>query len=316
MQNSAPPPLLLILGPTASGKSSLGLEVAEVLGAEIVSADAFAAYRGLDIGTDKPSPEARRRVPHHLVDVADPRHRFSAGEFTDAAQAAIDDILSRNKPALVVGGTHFYVRALLIGLFPSPPRDPEVGKRPAEEWERDPEAVFRRLEEADPEAAARIGPRDRQRLLRALEVFELTGEAISTHWDRHQRTQKFAPLMVAPKRSREDLYVKIGLRVDRMFEGGFVDEVKRILASGVPGDAHAMKAIGYREVAEMLQGRYDLETAVKRTKRSSRKLAKRQLTWLRTLREGTLHWVPPAEEDGRAAIVDLWSHHIGEIRKT
>jgi len=316
VNDSARLPLLLIVGPTASGKSSLGLEVAEVLGAEIVSADAFAVYRGLDIGTDKPSPEARRRVPHHLVDVADPRHRFSAGEFADAAEAAIDDILSRNTPALVVGGTHFYVRALLMGLFPSPPRDPAVGKRLVEEWERDPEAVFRRLEEADPEAAARIGPRDHQRLLRALEVFELTGEAISTHWDRHQQTQKFTPLMVAPKRSREDLYVKIGLRVDRMFEGGFVDEVKRILTSGVPRDAHAMKAIGYREVAEMLQGRYDLETAIERIKRSSRKLAKRQLTWLRTLREGTLHWVPPVEEDGRTAIVDLWNRHIGGILKT
>lgn len=311
------PPLLLILGPTASGKSTLGLDVAEALGAEIVSADAFAVYRGLDIGTDKPSPEARRRVRHHLIDVADPRHRFSAGEFADAAEVAIDDILSRNKPVMVVGGTHFYVRALLMGLFPSPPRNPAVNARLTEQWERDPKAVFRRLEEADPEAAARIGPRDRQRLLRAVEVFEMTGEGISTHWKRHQQQQhKFNPLIVAPKRSRDDLYVKIGLRVDWMFAGGFVDEVKRILASGVPGDVCAMKAIGYREVVEMLHGRYDLETAIERTKRSSRKLAKRQLTWLRTLREGTLHWVPPAEEDGRAAIIDLWDHHTEGKRET
>jgi len=168
--------LLVMVGPTASGKTRLGLEVAEALDAEIVSADAFAVYRGLDIGTDKPDRDARRRVTHHMIDVADPRERFSAGEFALEAAAAIGGISCRGRPAAVVGGTHFYVRALLRGLFPSPPHDPELDARLAAAWEHDRARLAQRLAEVDPVAAKRIGPNDRQRVLRAIEVFELTGE--------------------------------------------------------------------------------------------------------------------------------------------
>ena len=181
-------PLLVILGPTGSGKSRLGLEVAEQIGGEIVSADAFAVYRGLDIGTDKPTSEDRHRVRHHLVDVADPRHRFSAGEFAEAATASIDDIVGRGRTAIVVGGTHFYIRALLEGLFPSSPRDPAHSEKLAEDWERDPGSVYQRLQEVDPEAAERIAPRDRQRVLRALEIYQVTGETLTSHWQRHQHS--------------------------------------------------------------------------------------------------------------------------------
>jgi len=313
VQSSDRIPLLLILGPTAAGKSRLGLEVAEALGGEIVSADAFAVYRGLDIGTDKPSIEARRRVRHHLVDVVDPAERFSAGAFASAAEKAIDDIRSRDKVPLVVGGTHFYTRALLLGLFPTPPHDPELSTGLIEEWERDPAAVHRRLLEVDPTSAKRIGPRDRQRLLRALEVFELTGEPLPTHWNRQKGRSKFASLLTAPRHSRADLYARINARVDSMFASGLIEEVERILASGVPSGAHALKAIGYRQVVEMLEGKTDLGTAIDLTKRSSRKLAKRQLTWLRNLREGTLHWVATANEGGASEIVDLWDRHTKEI---
>jgi len=316
MMEKAPPPLLVILGPTASGKTSLGLEVAEILGGEIVSADAFAVYRGLDIGTDKPSPEALLRVRHHLVDVADPRQRFSAGVFADLAVSAIDDITDRGLEAVVVGGTHFYIRALLEGLFPAPSRDGTTGDRLAEEWRQDPALVFRRLEEVDPEAALRIGPNDRQRILRALEVFELTGETLTSHWRRHKTPPKFVPLLAAPQRSRSELYARIDARVERLFASGLVEEVERILASNVPVEAHALRAIGYRQVVEMLQGSCDLEAAIERTKRSSRKFAKRQLTWLRGLREGTLHWVPPFEDGGAAAVTRLWEMHTEERRET
>jgi tRNA dimethylallyltransferase len=312
----APPPLLVILGPTASGKTSLGLEVAEMLGGEIISADAFAVYRGLDIGTDKPSPEEQRRVRHHLVDVADPKTRFSAGAFADLASAAIDDIAHRGITAVVVGGTHFYIRALVEGLFPAPPRDRMTGDRLAEEWRRDSASVFRHLQEVDPEAARRIGPNDRQRVLRALEVFDMTGEPLSSHWKRHQTPQKFDPLLAAPRRSRSELYARIDARVERLFASGLVEEVERILASSVPVEAHALRAIGYREVVEMLKGSCDLEVAIKNTKRSSRKFAKRQLTWLRGLREGTLHWVPPVEDGGAAAVTGLWKMHTEERRET
>jgi tRNA dimethylallyltransferase len=302
-------PLLVIVGPTASGKSRLGLEVAESVNGEIVSADAFAIYRGLDIGTDKPSPEDRRRVRHHLVDIVDPRQRFSAGEFADAATRAIDDIVERDHTPVVVGGTHFYVRALLEGLFPSPPRDPSEGERLSREWERDPDSVFRRLQTVDPVAARRIGPRDRQRILRALEIYELTGESLTSHWRRHRHRPGYRSLMVAPRRSRADLYARIDARAERLFASGLVEEVRRILASGVPVDAHAFKAIGYRQVVEFLQGSCDLQSAIVDTKRSSRKFAKRQLTWLRGLPEETLHWVPPADKGGVPATTNLWDQH-------
>ena len=304
-------PLLVILGPTASGKSRLGLETAERLDGEIVSADAFAVYRGLDIGTDKPTPEQRQRVRHHLVDIADPRTRFSGGEFAQVAASAISEIAHRGRVPIVVGGTHFYIRALLEGLFPSPPRDPGVGARLAAQWSKDAASVYRRLEDIDPEAAQRIGPRDRQRVLRALEVFELTGEPLSIHWDRHRPPPRYAALLVAADRPRADLYARIDARAERIFASGLVKEVRQILASGVPADAHAFKAIGYRQVVEMLQERCDLQTAVSNTKRSSRRFAKRQLTWLRGLREGTLHWVPPAEDGGVPAVTDLWFQHTG-----
>lgn len=303
-------PLLLVVGPTASGKSRLGLEIAEALGAEIISADAFAVYRGLDIGTDKPDAEARRRVRHHLIDIADPTEVFSAGAFAQAATAAIEEIRSRGLTPIVVGGTHFWIRALLLGLFPSPPRDPDVVARLAAEWDRDPAATFSRLLEIDPVAAAKIGSGDRQRILRALEVFEATERPISEHWSEHRRTREFDACMIAPERPRAELYAKIETRVDIMFASGLREEVRQILASGVAHDAHALKAIGYRQLVEHLNGFIDLESAIHNTKAASRKLAKRQLTWLRSLTEGTLRWLPPAEAGGTELAVRLWSEEL------
>lgn len=285
------------------------MEVAERLGAEIVSADAFAVYRGLDIGTDKPSIEDRKRIRHHLVDVADPIEAFSAGAFAEAARAAISDIETRGRTAIVAGGTHFWIRALVVGLFPSPPRDPEIGARLAALWESDPESMWQRLHNIDPEAAERIGGRDRQRILRALEVFEATGEPMTSHWRRQQSGARYDPLFVVPNLNRQKLYAKIDARADHLFSSGLVKEVERILASGVPRDAHAFKAIGYREVVEMLQGRCDLATAIENTKKASRNLAKRQLTWLRRLREGTVHRVAPAGQGGASAVIGLWQQH-------
>ncbi len=241
--------------------------------------------------------------------MADPRQRFSAGEFTNRARAAIDDITGRGRTAVVVGGSHFYIRALLVELFPAPPRDPEIKARLAAEWASDPTSVFRRLEEADPEAAENIDPHDRQRVLRALEVFAATGESLSSHWKRHRPLPTFDPLLAVPRRSRSDLYARIDARVDNMFASGMVEEVRRIVASGVSVSAHALKAIGYREVVEMLEGRCDLETAIDNTKRSSRRFAKRQLTWLRGMREDALQWVPPVEEGGAPAVINLWDQH-------
>lgn len=310
--SSALPPLLVIAGPTGSGKSELALEVAEAIGGEIVSADAFAVYRGLDIGTDKPSTEARRRVRHHLVDIADPRQRFSAGHFVAAAAAAIDDIRARGGVPVVAGGTHFYIRALLLGLFESPPGDASLRARLAAEWDADPARTVDRLRDIDPAAAARIAAGDRQRVLRALEVWELTGVPISEHWRRHQSHARYRALLAAPHRERRDLYARIDLRVDDMFFRGLEEEVTQILASGVPAGAHALKAIGYAQVVRMLAGQGDRLTAIELTKQASRRLAKRQLTWLRSLREGVLEWVPPADQGGTAAIIAKWMGSTGE----
>jgi tRNA dimethylallyltransferase len=302
-----PEPLLLVVGPTASGKSRLGLEIAERIDGEIVSADAFAVYRGLDIGTDKPDAAARRRVRHHLIDVVDPNQRFSAGAFAEEAGAAIDDIRGRGSTPVVVGGTHFWIRALLVGLFPAPPRDGKIFNELADDWDADPSAVFGRLRSVDPEAADRIGARDRQRILRALEVFEATGMSISQHWTDHRKESRFDPVLVAPERPRDELYAKIDTRVDVMFASGLREEVRRILASGVPRSAHALKAIGYRQLVQFFEGDCDLESAIHNTKAASRNLAKRQLTWLRGLTEGTLHWLPPAEAGGTEKAVRIWS---------
>jgi tRNA dimethylallyltransferase len=310
------PPLLVILGPTASGKSSLGLAVARELDGEIISADAFAVYRGLTIGTDKPSLEDRRLVPHHLVDCLDPHEVYSAGAFAEAARAAIHEIFARGRLPVVVGGTHFYIRALLHGLFPAPPRDPAIGEELARRWDRDPAALYGELQEADPVATERIGANDRQRILRALEVFESTGEPVSSHWRRHHHTPEYAPLLVAPRRSRADLYARINARVDSMFASGLVEEVAAILASGVPREAHALKAIGYRETIDFITGHSDLTNAIEQTKRASRRFAKRQLTWLRDAREGTVHWVPPIEDGGAAAVIRLWNTHTEERRES
>jgi tRNA dimethylallyltransferase len=303
-------PLLLIVGPTASGKSRLGVEVAERLGGEIISADAFAVYRGLDIGTDKPGAEALSRVHHHLIDVADPRNRFSAGAFAAAARQTIAQIRGRGVTPVVVGGTHFWVHALLRGLFPSPPHNPELIQRLAADWERSPDGLYRRLMDVDPAAASKIGAGDRQRVIRALEVYEATGQPISEHWKQHTIGGPYLPLMVAPKRPRQELYAKIDARVDVMFASGLREEVRRILASGVPRDAHALKAIGYRQVVEFLDGRRSLESAVAETKTASRRLAKRQLTWLRGMTESSPHWVPPVESGGSEAVIRLWSDEL------
>ncbi len=299
------------MGPTGSGKSGLGVEVAKRLGGEIVSADAFAVYRGMNIGTDKPSETVQQGIPHHLLDILDPDQPFSAGEYVTVADAAIAEIVSRNRQPIIVGGSHFYIHSLLFGLFPSPAHDSGIRARLEQNWDEDNLAVFNRLNALDPEAATRFGPSDRQRILRALEVFEVSGEPISCHWRRHERAPRYRFLLTAPHRTRSELYVKIDTRVDEMFAGGLVGEVEKILDAGIPRNAHSLKAIGYRQVLDLVSGRMDRDGAIEQTKRASRKLAKRQLTWLRGRREGRLQWVPPLEEGGAENVCEEWSKFLG-----
>lgn len=285
------PPLLVVTGPTGVGKSALGIELAVALGAEVISVDAFAVYRGLDIGTDKPDAAARRRVRHHLVDVADPRECYSAGRFVRDAARAVECITARGKRPLLVGGTMFYVRALRRGLFPEPPKDAALRAQLEADWGRDPAALWARLESLDPQAARRISPSDKQRTLRALEVCLVAGRPISQLWAAARGEQRErAAVVLALTREREELRARIRLRVDRMFSAGLVEEVRRLLAGGVPPAAHALKGIGYRQALGVVQGAWSVAEAREATVVATCGLAKRQMTWLRS--EPGVTWLP------------------------
>jgi tRNA dimethylallyltransferase len=288
--------LLVLVGPTASGKTLLGAELAARLDGEVVSADAFAVYRGLDIGTAKPGSEVRARVPHHLIDVADPRERYSAGMFIRDADRAIAEIRGRGRLPVVVGGTHFYVRALLRGLFPEPEKDPQLRRRLEEEWDADPESVRARLATLDAEAAARVPFRDRQRTIRALEVSLLAGRPMTELWREHRSVApRYTSLMLGLSLPRSELHARIGVRVEGMFAAGLLEEVRRLFAGGISARAHALRAIGYRECCRVLAGELSVDEAIEEAKAATRRLAKRQMTWLRA--EGDLGWLAGAGEN-------------------
>lgn len=280
------PPLVLLVGPTAAGKSSLAVEIASSFGGEIVSADAMQVYRGLDIGTAKATMDERDRVPHHCIDLVGPEHRFSAGEYARAANAAIKGIRARRRPAFVVGGSGFYVRALVDGLAPLPDQD-STWRKTLEEIEerRGLQHLYRMLSGLDPAWAAKVGGSDRQRILRGLEVTLRVGEPMSDVLAREGWSvppeRKQEAVWVGLTWSRELLRERIARRVDEMIAAGWVDEVRRLLAEGVPRDAPALRAIGYRELAEHVEGDLSLAVARDRIVTATRQYSKRQLTWFR-----------------------------------
>ncbi len=280
-----------IVGPTGSGKSAVAVEVAERLGAEIVNADSRQFYRGMDIGTAKPSAAERRRAPHHLIDVRAPGEPLDAATFVRMAREAISAIARRDRPVLVVGGSGLYLRALSGGIFSGPPACPGL-RRELEQIaaERGAPFLHGRLNEADPAAAARIQRNDRCRIVRALEVYRLTGVPISVHQRRHSfSARELEPLTVGLALARPRLYAAIDQRFDAMMAAGLVDEVRALLAAGPRPAQPLLSAIGYREIAAFVRGDLGLEQAVALAKRATRRLAKRQLTWFR--REPDIIWV-------------------------
>ncbi len=276
-----------LTGPTGSSKSAVGVRLAELGDAEIVSMDSMAVYRGMDIGTAKPSREDRERVRHHLVDVVEPTEEYSIAEYLAAAHLGVDDVRARGRNVLFVGGTPLYLKALLRGLCSGPEADWDLRNALASEVERNgPEALHRRLASIDPRTAQRVHPQDTKRLIRALEVFELTGEPISDYQDHFQRESADATVRVwALHWPREMLYDRINHRVDQMFEQGLVDEVQQLMQTCAAFSRTADQAVGYREVVSYLQGDIDLETAIQEAKTRTRRLARRQMTWLRRLPE-------------------------------
>ncbi len=289
------PPALLIFGPTAIGKSELALSVAERLGGEIIGVDSAQVYRGMDVGTAKPSLEERSAVPHHLIDLLDPRETFSAGAFRQLALSLAEQIYRRGRVPILVGGTMLYFHALLYGISPLPKGDLELRRQIDLEAERlGWPALHKKLQEIDPELAPRIHPRDRQRIQRALEIHALTGRPPSELYRRKAPPLPFPAVQIAlVPEDRKALYRRIARRFRRMVAQGLVEEVVRLferddLHPGLP----ALRAVGYRQVWGYLEGRYGFAEMVERGVRATCRLAKRQLTWIRRFPEA--HRFPAA----------------------
>lgn len=286
-------PAVFLLGPTAAGKSALALAIAARLPCEIVSVDSGQVYRGMDIGTAKPSPAERAAVPHHLIDIRNPDQPYSAGQFRDDALRLIGDIEARGRIALLVGGTFLYFRALERGLAPLPAADAATRRAIEDEaaargWA----ALHAELAGVDPAAAARIAPADRQRIARALEVYRLTGRPLSA-WQAAGDAVTNPPalrLILAPA-SRQALYAAVEARFSAMLAGGLLDEVAALLRTGYGRQLPALRAVGYRQACAHLAGEIDHPTLLDSGCAASRQYAKRQLTWLRGDPHG--HWLEP-----------------------
>jgi tRNA dimethylallyltransferase len=283
-----------LTGPTACGKTAVGIELARRLDAEIVSVDSMALYRGMDIGTAKPTAAQRTAVTHHLIDVVDPREDFSIARYLEAARRSVEAIQGRGRTALFVGGTPLYLKGLLRGIFEGPPADWELRRRLLAEAADAPGLLHRRLAEVDPIAAAKLHPNDLRRIVRALEVFHGTGRPISAWQEQFDRaTPAEACRVFVLMRPREDLYARIDARVDAMFASGFVEEVRQLTARPQPPGRTAMQALGYHEVAQCVQGRRSLAATIDLVKVHTRQFAKRQLTWFRSLTECRSLEAPP-----------------------
>jgi tRNA dimethylallyltransferase len=297
---AAEAPLLAIVGPTASGKTDLAIQVAERLGAEIVCADSTTVYRGMDVGTAKPTPEQRSRVAHHLLDVAEPSEAFTVARYQRMAREAIDDVRARGRVPLLVGGSGLYVRAVVDDLV-FPPTDAAVRDRLAREAaEAGSPEMYRRLSELDPAAADRIEQDNVRRTVRALEVTEITGRPFSSYaeaWDRYRPERVREAGIHAP---RPELYGRIEARVHEQLAQGMVEEVKELAHRGLAGWLTASQAIGYAEFARHLEGELSLDEAVARTVRRTKALARRQLAWFR--RDPRVRWFPH-DTPGLAAAV-------------
>lgn len=284
--------LICIAGPTASGKTALSIALAKELDGEVVSCDSMQVYKGMNIGTAKPTIEEMAGIPHHMLSVAEPWEDFSVGKYCQMATPIVDDILARGKTAIIAGGTGLYMDALIKGNdfapVPSTGRREEMEKLAAEQGI---EAVITQLRAVDPESADRLHPSDQKRIIRAMEVYLETGETITEH---NRKTQLIPPRYNPVWFGLEDadratLYARIDKRVEIMLEQGLIAEIQGLLDAGIPEKCTAMQAIGYKEFVDALQGRSSMETATALVQQSSRKYAKRQLTWFR--RNSAMHWL-------------------------
>lgn len=310
-----PPKILVICGPTASGKTALAVELALRHHGEVVSADSMQIYRRMDIGTAKPTREEMRGVPHHMLDVADPEEDFSVARYVDMAAKCVDDILSRGKLPILAGGTGLYIDSLLSGrtFAPFQPDSPLRGQLEEQLRREGGAAMLARLAQVDPDSAARLHPNDEKRIIRALEVYQSTGKTITQH---NLETQAIPPrydaltLALAFER-REDMWSRIDRRVDQMMDQGLVAEVQGLLDSGVPAKCTAMQAIGYKEMAAALLSGGDVRSAAEEIQLRSRQYAKRQLTWFR--RNKAARWLLWGREPDFEAALQTSTEYMEEF---
>ena len=290
--------IVIVLGPTAVGKSRVAVDLALRFGGEVISGDSIQVYRGFDIGTDKPTAASRRGVRHHLIDIVGPAVQFTAADFVREALTAAREIASRGHLPLIAGGTGLYIKALVDGLFPGPGRDPAVrASLEATAREEGLDSLFKRLETVDPEYARKVRSHDRVRIIRALEVHAATGRSLSEHFRGTESPVKGRNILrLGLRLERDALYRRIDDRVERMFERGLVEEVRGLRERGVAEDAPPFRALGYCHVLKLLRGEIGRDEAIASTKIDTRHYAKRQMTWFRKM--GDVAWFSP--DDGPA----------------
>lgn len=298
-------PVVVVVGPTAVGKSRVAIEVAKAFETEVLTADSRQVYRGMDVGTDKPLPEERQDVPHRLIDLVNPDESFNAGLYRRRALDEIERLYRDRRLPLVVGGTGLYVRTLLKGLCAAPPADPIVRAALRQEAKDEgPDRLYARLVAVDPVTAVRLHPRDESKVLRALEVFQLSGRRMSDFQQEHGFAERpFSALIIGLNRDRAALYRRIEERIDWQLAHGLIEETKQLLAQGYQRDSAAMKGLGYRQVAEHLAGEYDAIEMVRRFKRDTRHFSKRQMTWFR--KEPGIQWLTIEESESARHTAEL-----------
>nr|WP_210429526.1 tRNA (adenosine(37)-N6)-dimethylallyltransferase MiaA [Paenibacillus dendritiformis] len=291
------PRLLVLVGPTAVGKTKLSLDVAHAFECEIISGDSMQVYRGMDIGTAKLPPDERRGIPHHLLDIHDPDYAFSVAEFQERCRQLIDAISARERLPFIVGGTGLYVESVCYSFEFSDAGSDEAFRQEMKEFAlaHGPEALHAKLQAVDPVTANRLHPNDQRRVVRALEIYHLTGQTLSSQLEGQQKASPYDLCLIGLTMDRQMLYKRIEDRIDVMLRDGLIEEVRRLRDAGYSRQLVSMQGLGYKEIAAYLENEMSLEAAVERLKRDTRRFAKRQLSWFRRMQD--IEWVDVSEPE-------------------